>query len=159
MTENEFGLRLRELRKQAGLSQRELAEKIGVNFSYLSKIESGVMPPPSEPVILKLAEVLKADKDELIILAGKIPSDIAQILKNQKALELLRSKRTLRRIGEPIQNRKEKAGTVKKSSWYKNLSRVAMPIVLVAAMAASLWFASPLPAKALEVSFPTLPSG
>lgn len=46
METQEFGARLRELRKQASLSQRELADKVGVNFTYLSKIESGVMPPP-----------------------------------------------------------------------------------------------------------------
>ncbi len=94
MDTKEFGTRLRELRKQAGLSQRELANKIGVSFSYLSKIENGVMPPPSERVILRLAEVLNADKDGLMLLAGRIPSDIAQILKTQKALQLLRSDRT-----------------------------------------------------------------
>ncbi|TET67120.1 MAG: XRE family transcriptional regulator, partial [Dehalococcoidia bacterium] len=53
-----FGARLRELRILAGLTQRELAEKIGVDFSYLSKIENGVLPPPSEKVILRLAEAL-----------------------------------------------------------------------------------------------------
>ncbi|MQY72258.1 MAG: helix-turn-helix domain-containing protein, partial [Dehalococcoidia bacterium] len=71
-----FGARVRELRILAGLTQRELAEKIGVDFSYLSKIENGVLPPPSEKVILRLAEALNADKDELITLAGRIPADI-----------------------------------------------------------------------------------
>ena len=159
MTENEFGLRLRELRKQAGLSQRELAERIGVNFSYLSKIESGVMPPPSEAVIEKLAETLRTDKDEMLILAGKIPSDIAMILRNRKTLQLLRSDKMKKRLGALPERKKEKAGIMSGSNWYKSISKIAVPIVLVAAMAASLWFASPQPAKALEVSFPTLPSG
>ncbi|MBI4282896.1 MAG: helix-turn-helix domain-containing protein, partial [Chloroflexi bacterium] len=61
METRKFGTRLKELREQAGLSQRELADKVGVNFSYLSKIESGATPPPSEKVILRLAEVLDAD--------------------------------------------------------------------------------------------------
>ncbi|MFC1976932.1 CARDB domain-containing protein [Chloroflexota bacterium] len=72
-----FGVRLRELREQAGLSQAQLAGKVGVNFTYLSRIESGAKPPPSEKVILRLAKVLNADKDELLTLAGKMPADIA----------------------------------------------------------------------------------
>src|SRR3990172_8289292 len=159
MADKEFGQRLKELRKQSGLSQRELAEKIGVNFSYLSKIESGAMPPPSEAVIEKLAETLKADRDELLILAGKIPSDIARILKNKKALQLLRSEKVKRKLGEVPKRSKGKVGIMNNFNWYKSLSKVAIPIVLVAAIAASLWFAAPQPAKALEVSFPTLPTG
>ena len=98
METREFGARLRELRKQAGLSQRELADNVGVDFTYLSKIEGGVMPPPSEKVILRLAEVLNADKEELMTLGGKIPSDIAEMLKNREALQLLRSGRTQTKI-------------------------------------------------------------
>ena len=86
-----FGVRLRELRVEARLTQRELADKINVDFSYLSKIENGVLPPPSEKVILQRAEVLNADKDELMTLAGKIPADIAEILKNRETLQSLRS--------------------------------------------------------------------
>ena len=91
METRKFGARLKELREQAGLSQRELADKVGVNFTYLSKIESGVMPPPSERVILRLAEVFGADRDELMTLAGKIPSDIAQMLKRRENWQFLRS--------------------------------------------------------------------
>jgi transcriptional regulator with XRE-family HTH domain len=47
-----FSTRLRELRIKARLTQRELAEKVGVDFSYLSKLENGVLPPPSEKVII-----------------------------------------------------------------------------------------------------------
>ncbi len=95
-----FGARLRGLRRQAGLKQRELAAKVGIDFTYISKIESGVIPPPSERVILKLAEVLNADKDDLITLAGKIPSDIAPMLRNGETLRFLRAHR-LRPKTEP----------------------------------------------------------
>src|SRR3972149_3210870 len=90
MEKREFGSSLRNLRKQAGLSQRDLAEKVGIDFSYLSKIENGVMSPPSQEVILRLAEVLDADRDELLTLAGRVPFDIAQILKNLDVLQSLR---------------------------------------------------------------------
>jgi transcriptional regulator with XRE-family HTH domain len=86
-----FGERLRELRKSTGMSQREVADKVGIDFTYLSKIESGTMLPPSEKVIRKLADALGGDKDELITLAGKVPSDVVNMLKNKEVLEFLRS--------------------------------------------------------------------
>lgn len=156
METREFGARLRELRIQAGLKQRELADKIGVNFTYLSKIEGGVMPPPSEKVILRLAEVLNADRDELMTLAGKIPSDIVQILKNRETLQLLRSRRTQQK--SRAANKKEGFNIMKNLVNYKKLSKVAIAAALVLAVAASLWFASPLPVQALEIEI-TNPQG
>lgn len=91
MTVSKFGIRLRELRKKTGMSQREVAGKVGIDFTYLSKIESGVMSPPSEKVITKLAKVLDADRDELITLAGKVPSDLSRILKDKEIVQILRS--------------------------------------------------------------------
>ena len=96
MEAREFGARLRELRTQAGMSQRELANNVNVDFTYLSKIENGVLPPPSEKVILRLAEVLNADKDDFITLAGRIPSDIAEMLRNRQTLEFGARLRQLR---------------------------------------------------------------
>ena len=52
-----FGARLRELRKQAGMSLRELADRVGIDFTYLSKIENGAMPPPSEKVLSLLTGI------------------------------------------------------------------------------------------------------
>jgi len=146
----EFGTRLRDLRKRAGLSQRGLATKAGIDFSYLSKIESGAMPPPSEKVILRLAEVLNTDKDELLTLAGKVPSDIAQILKNREALELLRSRQTQKKI--KAASKREGTGIMKTLFSYKYLSRVGIAIALICAIGASLWFSAPTPVRALEVT-------
>ena len=95
-----FPDRLRELRRTARMSQRALAELVGVDFTYLSKIENGRVEPPSEGVLQKIAKEL-ADKlgknetelaDELITLAGKIPSDLAETLsRNPEVVRLLRS--------------------------------------------------------------------
>jgi transcriptional regulator with XRE-family HTH domain len=63
------------------LSQRALADKVGINFTYLSKVESERLdfaPYPSEDLIRKLAAVLNADLDELLLLAKKIPPDIRE---------------------------------------------------------------------------------
>ena len=95
-----FPDRLRELRRAARLSQRALAEQVGVDFTYLSKIENGRVEPPSEGVLLRIAKELAgklgkdetALADELITLAGKIPSDLAGTLsRNPEVVRLLRS--------------------------------------------------------------------
>ena len=95
-----FPDRLRELRRAARLSQRALAEQVGVDFTYLSKIENGRVEPPSEGVLQRIAKEL-ADKlgmdetelsDELTTLAGKVPSDLAETLsRNPDVVRLLRS--------------------------------------------------------------------
>ena len=68
---------------------------MGIEPAYLSKIERGVFPPPSEEVIVKLAEVLDEDKDVLLALAGKLSSDLRQIIIQRPGLfaELLRQLR------------------------------------------------------------------
>jgi transcriptional regulator with XRE-family HTH domain len=74
-----FGQRLRELRKALNLSQKALADRVGINFTYLSKIENERLDFaqfPSEELIRKLAAALEADEGELMILAQKIPEQI-----------------------------------------------------------------------------------
>lgn len=92
-----FGQRLRLVREilrsgDGGFSLRQVAARIGVEPAYLSKIERGVFPPPSEEVIVKLAEVLGEDKDVLLALAGKLSSDLQYIIMQRPRLfaELLR---------------------------------------------------------------------
>ncbi len=86
-----FGRRLRELRRQRGLSQRELADLADIDFTYLSKIENDKTAPPSEKVIRKIAASLGANVDELITLAGKVPSDLARFIsRDPEAVAYLR---------------------------------------------------------------------
>jgi PAS domain S-box-containing protein len=85
-----FGDRLRELRKAKGSTQGDLANRVGIDFTYLSKLENGVMPPPGEKTISALASVLNADPDELFGLAGKIPSQLLERITPQ-TLRVIRS--------------------------------------------------------------------
>ena len=74
-----FGQRIRELRKAKDLTLRELAPKVGVGFTYLSKVENGKLDfgdYPSEALIHRLADALEADEDELMILADRVPEGI-----------------------------------------------------------------------------------
>lgn len=74
-----FGEKIRELRKAKNLNQSELAAKVGIDFTYLSKIENDKISSsdfPSEETIKKLAKALKADVDELLLMAKKVPDSI-----------------------------------------------------------------------------------
>ena len=76
-----FGQRIRQLRLGKRLSQRDLAERVGVDFTYLSKIENGKVAPPSDDVIHKLAQKLEANEEELLALAGKVSqNDLREII-------------------------------------------------------------------------------
>lgn len=81
-----FGERLRELRLQNRFSQRKLAEKVDIDFTYLSKIERGRLSPPSEETIRKLAKALDADEDELMTLANRVPEDVKDVVTQSKKL-------------------------------------------------------------------------
>ena len=75
----QFGEKIRALRAAAGLTQRDLAAKVGVEFSYISKIENGKLDfgdVPSESLIQRLAAALNADEFALLVAAGKIPPSI-----------------------------------------------------------------------------------
>jgi transcriptional regulator with XRE-family HTH domain len=76
-------------------SLRQVAARVGIEPAYLSKIERGVFPPPSEEVIVKLSGILGEDKDVLLALAGKLSSDLQQIIMQRPRLfaELLRQLR------------------------------------------------------------------
>jgi len=57
------------------MAQRDLAQIVDIDFTYLSKIENDKVPPPSEEVIGKLAAALNINKEELMALAAKVDMD------------------------------------------------------------------------------------
>ena len=61
----EFGKYLFRLRKAAGLSQEELAERIGVHMNTISQWENGAYVPKT-PKLKKLAEVFNVTETELL---------------------------------------------------------------------------------------------
>ncbi|CAH0345733.1 hypothetical protein BCI9360_02031 [Bacillus sp. CECT 9360] len=89
---SEFGELLKSLRKEHKITQRGLAELIGIDFTYISKIENGSMESPAEDKILKMAEVFNIDPDKLLISAKKVPSDFHKIItENEHVPVFLRS--------------------------------------------------------------------
>ena len=71
----ELGAQLRGLRNAAGLSQRQLASRIGINVTYLSKMENGKQGG-SVRVLRSLAEALDVPVLHLLALAGRVPDEV-----------------------------------------------------------------------------------
>lgn len=89
---SEFGELLKALRKEKKITQRRLAELIGIDFTYISKIENGSMEPPAEDKIINMAKVFDMDSNELLIVAKKVPSDFQKIItENTNVTKFLRS--------------------------------------------------------------------
>lgn len=61
----EIGQRIRKIRKAHGLSQEELAEKIGISTTHMSHIETG-NTKLSLPVLVSIASVLEVQTDDLL---------------------------------------------------------------------------------------------
>jgi transcriptional regulator with XRE-family HTH domain len=76
-----FGAMVRREREAKGIGLREMAKKIGVSPTYQSKFERDEFPPPAEDKIKKIAEIIGRDADELLALAGRVSSDITEIIK------------------------------------------------------------------------------
>ena len=83
-----FGKYIREVREKyreadRRFSLRQVAERIGVEPAYLSKIERGDVAPPSEEKIVRLATELDEDPDVLLALAGKVSSDLQAVIRHR----------------------------------------------------------------------------
>lgn len=72
----------RELRQEEseGFSVRKVAARIGVQPSYVSKVERCEVAPPSEATIIRWAEVLGEDPDVLLALAGKVSAELRDVI-------------------------------------------------------------------------------
>ena len=61
----ELGEKIKALRKRHGLSQEELAERVEINSTHLSRLETGKYQP-SIDVLKRLAESLEVSTDYLL---------------------------------------------------------------------------------------------
>jgi len=80
-----FGQRIRERRlarlaTDPAFTLRRLAGRLGIQPSYLSRLERGAAPSLSEDHLQALARELGDDPDILLALAGKLPADVRQAL-------------------------------------------------------------------------------
>ena len=77
----QFGDRIRELRTKQKLLLRQVASKLDVDTSIISKMERGERPIKKEQIII-LAEILKVDKDELLTLW--LADQLYDVVKDEK---------------------------------------------------------------------------
>ncbi|MBU1699453.1 MAG: helix-turn-helix domain-containing protein [Candidatus Eisenbacteria bacterium] len=99
---DQFGPYIRAVRERLkesdrSYSVRQVAVRVGLEPSYLSKIERSEQPPPSELKIRALARDLKEDPDVLLALAGKVSRDLQEIIRKRPVLfgELIRELKRL----------------------------------------------------------------
>jgi HTH-type transcriptional regulator, competence development regulator len=97
-----FGQYVRQRRQQLCRSDpryslRQVASRVELQPSYLSRIENEREAPPSEAKIRDLARDLGEDPDVMLAMAGKVSDDLRQIIMKRPALfaDLLRQLRTL----------------------------------------------------------------
>jgi transcriptional regulator with XRE-family HTH domain len=66
-----LGALVRRLRRDRHLTLRQLAERVPMSASNLSRIELGEQGPPPDEVIQRIAAALEADSAELLRAAGR----------------------------------------------------------------------------------------
>lgn len=76
-----FGAFVRRLRMEKAIGLREMAKKIGVSPTYMSQVERDEFPPPVEEKVKALARILECDPDDLLARAGRVSSEISDIIK------------------------------------------------------------------------------
>lgn len=81
MSGEKFGAFIRARREAKEIGLREMAKMIGVSPTYVSKVERDEFPPPAEDKIRLIAGVIGCDVDELLARAGKVASDLSDIIK------------------------------------------------------------------------------
>jgi HTH-type transcriptional regulator, competence development regulator len=110
-----FGALVRREREAKEIGLREMAKKIGVSPTYLSKVERDEFPPPAEDKVRKIAEIIGYDPDELLALAGRVASELTDIIRQRprEMADFLRAARGLTaddiaRLARQAQKAKEK---------------------------------------------------
>jgi transcriptional regulator with XRE-family HTH domain len=58
-----------------------MAKMIGVSPTYLSKVERDEFAPPAEDKVKAIAQVIECDADDLLARAGRVSTDISDIIK------------------------------------------------------------------------------
>lgn len=81
----QFGSYIREKRESLLLgdksySLRQMAVRVGVEPSYLSKVERGDELSPSEALVKKIAAELGEDSNVLLAMVGRVSSELRDII-------------------------------------------------------------------------------
>jgi transcriptional regulator with XRE-family HTH domain len=80
---SQFGTYMRTLRKQKGLTLKQVEKAAQVSNAYVSQIERGVRNPPHPDILNRLAKVYEVPARELLVAAGYLTED-GEMAKKQK---------------------------------------------------------------------------
>ncbi|MDP9354673.1 MAG: helix-turn-helix domain-containing protein [Chloroflexota bacterium] len=112
--EGNYGVALRRARTQAGLSQRQLAEQVGVERSHISLIEGGQIKLPNPALRRKIALALGGEPEPV----GEAPlsgsrarlADAIRDLNEEEAAQILGLVDLLTRHGRGTDGRESAGG-------------------------------------------------
>lgn len=85
MYEDEFPLRLAQLRSKKGVSARDMSLSIGQNHAYINNIESG-KALPSMAIFFYICEYLNITPAEFFDLDSKNPEKLQSLIEDLKKL-------------------------------------------------------------------------
>lgn len=117
MDRKAIGRRIKEYRKKTGLTQDELAEKVGLSSHYYSAIERGASFPRIEKLVAIINEIgASADQifADVVEHAGK--AQASQLWADIQGLPAEEQRRILRLMETMVQDAKEQYGTEKRPS-------------------------------------------
>ena len=109
-----FGTRIRKIRKEKKLTLEKLSKKCGIDRTYISKIESGKIKNPYIPTLEKIANGLLVDVEllypfnnltRLSSQVGLIQSADYDISQNGEILSLLERLQSLKQTDKEVYNR------------------------------------------------------
>jgi transcriptional regulator with XRE-family HTH domain len=67
-----LGALVRKLRRERRLTLNQLAERVPMSASNLSRIELGAQGPPADEIIERIGQALDTDPSELLRVAGRV---------------------------------------------------------------------------------------
>ena len=100
----QIGKRIARRRRELGLTQAKVEEKVDIAYKYLSSIERGISIPSTE-VIMRLAIALETTPDEFLVGTarrdgGEEWKNVAELLRPMNARQLSLAHRFLQWLSE-----------------------------------------------------------
>ena len=89
-----FGEAITQARKDRNLSQKQVAagtlkeDGTAISPQYLNDIEHDRRNPPGENIVRQLADTLELELDYLLFLAGRFPSDVLEMPRDQEGVKM-----------------------------------------------------------------------
>jgi transcriptional regulator with XRE-family HTH domain len=103
---------LRTAREQAGISQRQLASRVGIHHSYLARLESGETANPAADLLQKIADVLEINSADLFAFIGVKPPEglpeLAPYLRAKYHLDEVAARALAELVGRLAQDQESK---------------------------------------------------